>query len=148
MTSIPNRELNHFFLAIILIGVVHMAEQIIFGVEEFHMLVSGISGWWTLFPANYSAEASVVLITIVFTSISLMLYALALGGWPALVVFFLFGVLGAQEAHHWIEAIARGGYDPGLVTSFVYVWVGVLILREVWLALRLRAPVAATRESA
>lgn len=36
------------------------------------------------------------------------------------------------EAHHWLGAAAKGGYDPGLITSVAYVGIGALILRELW----------------
>jgi hypothetical protein len=53
------------------------------------------------------------------------------GGAAGLAVIALFGLLGVGEAHHWIEAIQKRAYDPGLVTSFAYVWVGALMVREV-----------------
>jgi hypothetical protein len=129
-------KLTSLFLAITIVGVLHMSEQVLFGVEEFHMLKTAIGGWWTLFPATYADEASVILITIVFTTMSLLVYAAMCGGRSALLVAALFGVLGVQEAHHWIEAIETRAYDPGLVTSFAYVWVGALILMNVFRAVR------------
>lgn len=133
-----NPRLNRLFLAIILVGVVHMAEQIVLGVEEFRTLRAAAGGWWTLFPPTYADEASVILITLVFTTMSLLIYGAMRGGKAALFVAALFGVLGVQEAHHWIEAIEKRAYDPGLVTSFAYVWVGALILAQVWRAWRLQ----------
>jgi len=83
------------------------------------------------FPENWADQASVLLITVVFAGVSLMFYALIRGGTTALIVIALFGVLGVGEAHHWIEAIQKRAYDPGLITSFAYVWVGVMIEIEV-----------------
>lgn len=141
-------KLTKLFLAIIVVGVLHMAEQIVFGVEEFRMLKAAIGGWWTLFPSTYADEASVILITIVFTTMSLLIYGAMRAGKAALLVAALFGGLGVQEAHHWIEAIEKRAYDPGLVTSFAYVWVGALILREVWFQLTAGVRVAPTPECA
>ena len=36
-----------------------------------------------------------------------------------------------SEVHHLIEAVAAGGYDPGLVTSLAYVGFGALLFRSV-----------------
>lgn len=124
-------KLSLLFLLITTVGAAHMVEQLIFGIEEYYMLRDAVGGWYTLFPESMNGEASVVLITIVFCSVSLILYAVMRGGAAQLAVYALFGVFGLQEAHHWIEAIASGGYDSGLVTSFAYVAVGAWILVEV-----------------
>jgi hypothetical protein len=132
-------KLASLFLAITAIGVFHMGEQLATGIEEFHMLREGIGGWWTLFPSALVDHASVMLITLIFLAVSLLLYALMRGGRAALVVLGLFGMLGISEAHHWIEAAGKGAYDPGLITSTFYVWIGALILIEVareWRALQ------------
>jgi hypothetical protein len=137
MPSVSKR-LSSLFLLITAIGAVHMGEQLIFGIEEYYMLRDGIGGWFHLFPAEFAGHASVALITLVFLSISLMLYGLMRGGAAALIVLGSFGVLGVQEGHHVIEAIESGAYDPGLITSIAYVWVGWLILAEVWREFRAR----------
>lgn len=143
-----NPKLASLFLWIVVVGAAHMAEQIVFGVEEYHMLRRLIGGWWDLFPDRFSDQASVLLITIVFTSMSLMIFAALVGNGAALAVVALFGVLGVQEAHHWVEAIEKEAYDPGLVTSFAYVWVGALILREVWSQVAMAAGTASAPERA
>jgi hypothetical protein len=104
-------------------------------IEEFYMLRQGLGGW-DMFPTSLADRASVLLVTIVFLTVSFLLYALMRGGRAALVVLGLFGLLGVGEAHHWIEAIAERAYDPGLVTSVPYVWIGTLILIEVALEWR------------
>lgn len=95
------------------------------------MIRDAFGGWYSMFPATYADHASVLLITVVFTSISLVFYALMRGGTAPLVVAGVFGVFGVAEAHHWLEAISTGAYDPGLLTSFAYVAVGLLIVMEV-----------------
>jgi hypothetical protein len=32
------------------------------------------------------------------------------------------------EVHHGIEAAVQRRYDPGLVTSLLYIWIGALLL--------------------
>ena len=144
MLNTISPRLAQLFLMITAVGVVHMGEQIVFGVEEYQMLRGIVGAWHALFPSSWADQASVLLITIVFASVSLMIYAAMRGGVWATVVLGLFGLLGVSEAHHWIEAAAERAYDPGLVTSFAYVWLGVLVLIDAGRGLRAgRAPAAA-----
>lgn len=139
-----NRKLSGLFLAITFTGMLHMAEQLKFGIEEFHMLRGQLGGWYALFPAELADHASVLLITIVFATVSFMLYALMRGGRAALTVVGLFGALGAAEAHHWVQAAVQGGYDSGVVMSVPYAALGVWILvetRRAWRSLG-RSPAA------
>jgi hypothetical protein len=140
MTSINSpQKLHRLFLLITAIGAVHMGEQLVFGIEEFHMLRALVGRWHALFPASMEGHASVILITIVFCAVSLMIYAALRGGAAAIGVVLVFGLLGVGEAHHWIESIAKRAYDPGLATSFPFVLVGVLIVRQAWSLLTERA---------
>jgi hypothetical protein len=132
------KKLNALMLIIIAVGPVHIGEQLITSIEEFHLIRDALGGWYGLFPEAYVDHASVVLITIVFTVISLVFYALMRGGVAPLMVAGLFGVLGINEAHHWIEAISERAYDPGLFTSFAYVGAGLLIMVEVFRELKMR----------
>lgn len=131
-----SNRLSALVLAIIGIGVAHMSEQLATSIEEFYMIRDALGGWYAMFPAAYADHATVTLITLVFTAISLIFYALMRGGRAPLVIAGTFGLLGIGEAHHWLEAVTTGAYDPGLVTSFLYVGVGVLIVREVARELR------------
>ena len=63
---------------------------------------------------------------------SLAFYALVRSPGAARWVVGVFGVLGVTEAHHWFEAMSKGTYDPGLVTSVAYVGVGAWMLRRLW----------------
>lgn len=126
-----SNRLSALVLAIIAIGVAHMGEQLATSIEEFYMIREALGGWYAMFPAAHADRASVLLITIAFTSISLVFYVLMRGGRAPLVMAGVFGLLGIGEAHHWLQALATGAYDPGLVTSFLYVGVGLLIVREV-----------------
>ena len=126
-----SKRLSALMLAIIAVGVAHMIEQLATSIEEFYMLRGALGGWYAMFPAAYADHATVALITIVFTAISLVFYALMRGGRARSVLAAVFGLFGVMEAHHWLEAASTGAYDPGLITSFLYVGVGVLILREV-----------------
>ena len=125
-----SKKLSALMLAIIAVGAAHMGEQIITSIEEFYMIRDSLGGWYSLFPAAYADQASVLLITIVFTAMSLVFYALMRGGPAPLIVALVFGVFGVTEVHHWIEAIVTRSYDPGLFTSIAYVAVGLLLTIE------------------
>jgi hypothetical protein len=131
-TRRPSPTLQSLFLAIVAVGALHMGEQLLFGIEEFYMLRDAVGRWQALFPPAWADQASVLLITLVGTALSLLFYALVFGTRAARWVVGGFGVLGVTEAHHWLEALVRGGYDPGLVTSVAYVAIGALIVRELW----------------
>ena len=135
-----SNRLSALMLAIFAVGVAHMSEQLATSIEEFYMLRGALGGWYAMFPAAYADHATVALITIVFTAISLVFYALMRGGRAPLVLAAVFGLFGVMEGHHWLEALSEGGYDPGLITSFLYVGVGALILREVAQDYRRSAP--------
>ena len=129
-------RINRLFLWLIVIGPLHMTEQMLTSIEEFYMLRGKLDGYYALFDAANQGIASVLLITIVFTFISLMLYGALLGGRARLAVVGLFGLMGAGEIHHAIESIVEMNYDPGVITCFAYSAVGCLLLREVWQQLR------------
>lgn len=132
MPTTTNTRIPSLFMWLIVIGVAHMTEQLLTNIEEFYMIRRAVDDWHALFPETMNGEASVILITIVFTLMSLMFWALAKGGKPALVVMASFGVLGVQEIHHVFEALASRAYDPGVITCVLYVWFGGLMLKEVW----------------
>ena len=48
----------------------------------------------------------------------------------------MFGVFAVSVLHHVQEAIAKRGYDPGVVTCLPYPFVSALLLKAVWEAAR------------
>ena len=131
-------RMNRWFLWLIVIGPLHMIEQMFTSIEEFHMLRDQLGGYYDLFAPANADLASVILITIVVTLISLMLYGMLVGGRAQLVVVTIFGLMGAGEIHHVFQALSAWGYDPGVITCFAYSAAGVMLLREVWREVRFR----------
>jgi hypothetical protein len=129
-------RVSRWFLWLLIIGPLHMGEQLLTSIEEFFMLREQLGGYYSLFAPSFADSASVILITIVFTFASLLILAAMLGGRARLAVAGLFGLLGVGEIHHVIGSIAKGGYDPGVVTCVAYFAVGCLMVREVWRELR------------
>ena len=92
-------------------------------------LMAGYYGW---FAPHRADLASVVMITIVWTLVSVVIYALLRGGAAMRVVMYVFGVFAVTELHHLQEAFTKGGYDAGVLTCVPYAWVGALLLKAVW----------------
>jgi hypothetical protein len=126
------------FLLLLLSGPIHMAEQMAFGIEEFHMIRrSVINPYYSWFPVDKGDFASVLLITLVGTVLSLIFYALVSGGAARTIALAAFALLGIGEIHHVVEAIGTAAYDPGVVTSLAYCWSGCSLLSAVWAESRL-----------
>jgi hypothetical protein len=117
---------------LMIIGPLHMGEQILTNVEELELFKGAASTFYGWLPWLETDKATVALITLVFTAFTLMFYMAVRGGTARLIALALFGAMGANEIHHVFEAIGEGGYDPGLVTCFAYSFVGFMLLWEVW----------------
>ena len=90
-----------------------MTEQLLTGIEEFYSIRALTARYYALFDPSMADRASVVLITVVWTLVSLLFYSLLKDGRPRLVVLGLFGLFAATEVHHIVAAFAKGAYDPG-----------------------------------
>jgi hypothetical protein len=126
---------------LVVLGPLHMIEQMLTSIDEFYWLrgeMAELYVWFAPLPADI---VSVMLITIVWTTVSMLFYAVLVGGTPRLLVLALFGLFGASEVHHVFQALAKGSYDAGIITCIPYTVVGYLLVSEVWQALR-HAPVA------
>jgi hypothetical protein len=123
-------RIRTLFVLLTVIGPLHMGEQMLTSIEEFHSIRAVISRYHGLFDPSAVDHASVLLITIVWTVVSI-LFAAMLWEKPRLMVMGLFGLFAAAEVHHVAQFLAKGGYDPGVITSIPYAVVGCLLLAEV-----------------
>ena len=123
---------NRLFLLLVVIGPLHMIEQMLTSIEEFHWIRSQMDGYYSWFSPAAADLATVILITVVWTKVSLLLYALLVGGTARLFVLALFGLFAVSEIHHVVEALSRGGYDAGVITCIPYAAVGCLLVAAVW----------------
>jgi len=125
-------RLNNLFLLLVVIGPLHMIEQMLTSIEEFYWLRGHLAGYYAWFAPASADLATVILVTVVWTNVSLMLYALLVGGIPRLIVLGFFGLFGASEVHHVVEALVKGGYEAGVITSIPYAVIGCLLVAAVW----------------
>jgi hypothetical protein len=124
-------RIPRLFLWLTIIGPLHMAEQMMTSLEEFHMLRDQAAIFYGWFRPDQADLASVILITVSFTTAMLAIYAVLRGGAAARAAMYVFGVFAITELHHLVEAVRKGGYDPGLVTCFAFAIVGALMVRAI-----------------
>ena len=125
-------RIRTLFLLLTIVGPLHMIEQMLTSIEEFHAIRRSMAKYYAWFEPSAADTATVILITIVWTIVSLMLYALLHEGRPRLIVPGLLGFFAVAEVHHVVQAIAKGGYDAGLVSCLPYAVVGAFLVRAVW----------------
>jgi hypothetical protein len=125
-------RIHRLFLWLTIIGPLHMVEQMLTSLEEFHMIQGVMAGYYGWFAPDRADLASVVMITLVWTLVSVIIYALLRGGAAMRAVMYVFGVFAVSELHHLQEAFGKGGYDAGVLTCVPYAWVGALLLKAVW----------------
>jgi hypothetical protein len=140
-------DLKRWFGWLVLIGPIHMAEQLWFGLDELQELRGMMAAYYDHF--RNPDVATVVLVVIVATIVQVLLYAMLVGGrWKLLAAGF-FGVSGLIEAHHLVKTLVHGQYFPGFVTAFPFMGIGIMILVAVVREWRRTArPVATTLEAA
>jgi hypothetical protein len=135
-------RMARYFLYLTIVGPLHMIEQMFTSLEEFHMIRGLMPGYYGLFAPEHADLASVILITVVWTTVSCVMYALMRGGAAARGVMYVFGVFGVSELHHLQEAFSKGGYDAGVITCVPYAVLGALLIKAVRDAGRADRPAA------
>jgi uncharacterized membrane protein YeaQ/YmgE (transglycosylase-associated protein family) len=140
-------HIRTLFLLLTVIGPLHMAEQILTRIDEFYAIRALLPQYYALFDPSWADQASVLLITIVWTVVSIMFYALLTEGMPRLLVLGLFGAFAASEIHHVFESLAKGAYDPGVIMSVPYAIVGGLLIHAVAREFKSRRPLMAAERS-
>jgi hypothetical protein len=126
------QRITRLLFWLMVIGALHMTEQLFFGVEELELFKPVLADYYLATAAIGPDRATVILVTVVVTFFTWLCYAILSGGPARFIALGFFGLLGANEAHHVIQAIAKGGYDSGLVTCIPYSWVGILMLIALW----------------
>lgn len=123
------RQLIRWFGCLVLTGPIHIAEQLMFGLDTLDELKGITASYYSHF-SNADVGTVMLVIFVVTLVQSLLLATLAGGRWRLSVAGF-FGVAGVAEVHHIVQTVWHGSYFPGAVTSIAYIWVGVMILRAV-----------------
>ena len=125
-------RIEKWFLVTAAMGPLHMAEQLATRVDELSRGRSWLDAYYRWFTWTDPDRATVVLITVVFTAMALLGYGLLIGGVPRLVAAACFGLLASEECHHVFVALAKRGYDPGLITCIPYAHAGNVLVKSAW----------------
>jgi len=127
-TSEMHSDIRRWFGWLVIIGPIHMCEQLLFGIDELYELKRFAATFYGLF--RNPDYASVVLVTISFIIVNLIVYGLLVGGRWSQIALAVFAIVGLGEVHHVVKTILHGSYFPGAVTSVPFVVFGALLFRS------------------
>jgi hypothetical protein len=109
-----------------LLAVLHIVEQVIFGMQDLHQLQHIISIYESWFANTTTARA--VLVTIIMALAALGARCIINGGFARFITMFVLGLPTIGELHHVIETVRARCYTAGTVTAVPSIICGVLFL--------------------
>jgi hypothetical protein len=124
-----DKQLVRWFALLVLIGPIHVGEQLISGLDTLYELQALLAHYYALFANADVGTVMLVIMTVTLVQ-SLLLAVLAGGRWRLAVAAF-FGLMGLGEAHHLVQTVVQAKYFPGVLTSIAYMWIGAMVLRSV-----------------
>jgi hypothetical protein len=138
------QDIRRWFLWTLIIGPIHMGEQLLTGIAELQELKGFLAKYYTLFrDPDYG---TVVLVIVGFTLVNLIVYGLLAGGRLRLSAVGFFALLAIGEIHHIVKTVVNAAYFPGAITALPFFIFGALLLRAVireWRATSARQKMAA-----
>jgi hypothetical protein len=123
----PMDDVRRWFGWTVIIGILHMSEQLLFGLDELQELKGFAATYYGWF--NNTDYATVILVTTMFSLVNLIVYALLIGGRWRLIAIGFFALVALGEIHHIVKSVMHASYFPGTVTAIPFVAFGVLLLR-------------------
>jgi uncharacterized protein with HXXEE motif len=152
-SSETQKDIRRWFGWLVIVGPLHMIEQLLFGIDELYELKRFAAAFYGLF--RNPDYASVVLVIVSFSMVNLIVYGLLVGGQWRQFALGVFAMVGLGEVHHVVKTILHRSYFPGAVTSIPFVLFGALLLQSLVTEFRamsgtalLRNDRAATQEKA
>ena len=127
-TSEMHKDIRRWFGWLVIIGPIHMCEQLLFGIDELYELKRFAAAFYGLF--RNPDYASVVLVIISFSIVNLIVYGLLVGGRWSQIALAVFAMVGLGEVHHVVKTVLHGSYFPGAGTSVPFVVFGALLFRS------------------
>jgi hypothetical protein len=122
------KDIRRWFGWLVIIGPLHMCEQLLFGIDELHELKRFAAAFYSLF---YNPDyGSVVLVILSFSLVNLIVYGLLVGGKWRQLALGVFALVALGEVHHVVKTALHGSYFPGAVTSIPFVLFGALLFRS------------------
>lgn len=123
------QDIKRWFVWLIVILPLHLAEQFLTGLDELYELrgeLDVIYGWF----AN-TDYVTVAFVGIVVMLVFLLVYGTLIGGRPRLIALSFFAVSGCAEIHHLVKTILHGAYFPGAVTAIPFAAIGLQLMRAI-----------------
>ncbi|HTT24330.1 MAG TPA: hypothetical protein VMG82_35730 [Candidatus Sulfotelmatobacter sp.] len=118
---------THLYACLKVLTMLHVVEQLIFGMEDLHELQHLLIGYESHFGNTWSSIAALVMIAGALGALAIR--NIAKGGFARFVTMFALGLPTLGEFHHVVEIIRAGHYTPGAVTAVPSVICGLLFLR-------------------
>ena len=112
----------------------HIVEQLIFGMEDLHQFQHLLVGYQSRFGNTWPSIAASV--TRAASLAALAIRGIAKGGFARFVTMFALGLPTIGEFHHVVETMRAGHYTPGAVTAVPSDICGLLFLRALVKELR------------
>jgi hypothetical protein len=127
------RTLNETACWIGVIGIIdllHLSEQMLFGLGELAMLKHILAAYYSWFQQpDYETVALAMIASAMLFSLT---FAAMAGGVGRLVAGGFVGVIAISELHHVWESLYARHYAPGTVTAIPYVAAGMMLFRAVF----------------
>lgn len=109
------------------VTVLHIAEQLIFGMQDLHQLQHLRVVYESCFANKNMGLA--LLATISTGAAIIAICCIVKGGFARFITMFVLGLPTIAEVHHLLDTLRAGRYTPGTVTAIPSILCGVLFLR-------------------
>ena len=118
------------FLIALLLLLLHLAEQLLFGIDELYELQHAVGAFLAWFGDRDRGTVLLVFATVMV--VLLLCYGFMVGGTPRLIAAGFFGLEFIGESHHVLKTVIRGDYFPGAVSALALAILGGAILASAW----------------
>ena len=135
------QEIRRWFRWFMLILVLHVSEQLLFGLDELYELSGQLT--WIFGHLPNPDYGIVMMVGLVVLLVAALMYGQMTTGRARLLAPGFFGVAGLVEVHHLVKTVLHG-YFPGAVTAVPFVFIGAGLLRAVIREARREAPAVAS----
>jgi hypothetical protein len=140
------KDIRRWFGWFIVVLVLHVTEQLIFGIDELQEVRQLGAAYYGLF--RNPDYGSVVAIGGVVLLVQLLIYSTLTAGKWRFAPFIFFGISGIGELHHVVKTILHRAYFPGAITALPFAAVGAHLLRATFRQWQVRSTTAALSASA
>jgi len=110
-----------------LITILHIGEQLIFGMQDLHKLQHMIAAYERWFGNTSTAIAVLAAVSVGLAVLAIV--CILKGGSARFIAMFVLGLPTIGELHHVVETMRAGHYTPGAVTAVPSIICGVLFLQ-------------------